>query len=163
VNDDPDGWMKLAVDLAYASLNSGVGRPFGAVIVRDGAVVGQAGNEVLARCDPTAHAEMLAIRRAAKTLKSRDLSACDIYVSGMPCPMCYSAIYWSRLRTVFYGASSGDLGEIVGFNDAELEGNLSRPVHERKDPEIRQILAGRDAARACYRAWGPHAHPRYTP
>lgn len=100
-------------------MSVGKGGPFGAVIVRDGEILGAASNEVLTSNDPTAHAEILAIRRACEKLRSHDLSGCALYATGEPCPMCLSAIIWANIRTVYY-ASAADEAEKIGFRDGMI-------------------------------------------
>ena len=109
-------FMKLADELAADNLTTNVGGPFGAVVVRDGRVVGQGSNHVLAWHDPTAHAEVTAIRDACRNLGTHDLSGCELYTSCYPCPMCLSAIIWANIRKVYYGNTKEDAAEI-GFRD----------------------------------------------
>ena len=101
----------------------GKGGPFGAVVVKDGEVVGAAYNEVLSSNDPTAHAEVLAIRRACKKLNNYDLSGCVIYATGEPCPMCLSAIVWANMKQVYYAASA-EAAERIGFRDSMIYKHL---------------------------------------
>jgi guanine deaminase len=131
-------WMKVAFDEAAKNILSDEGGPFGAVIVKDGELVASAHNEVLKTNDPTAHAEINAIRKASKLLGTFDLSECDIYTSCMPCPMCLGAIYWARIKNVYYGATEHD-AQRGGFDDKEfyemLDGknkglNMSQLDHE---------------------------------
>ncbi|WMS86898.1 nucleoside deaminase [Pleionea litopenaei] len=112
-------FLELAVELA--TLHSAGGRcgPFGAVVVYQDQVVGQGWNQVVSCCDPTAHAEVMAIRDACKTLERHELSGCEIYASCQPCPMCLSAIVWARLDRVFYAATK-DAAAKAGFDDARL-------------------------------------------
>ena len=109
-------YMKVADDLAKANLNSNVGGPFGACIVKDGKIIGKGSNHVLANNDPTAHAEVMAIRDACKKIKSHDLSNCELYTSCYPCPMCMSAIIWANIKLVYYGNTKEDAASI-GFRD----------------------------------------------
>jgi tRNA(Arg) A34 adenosine deaminase TadA len=108
--------MKLAKDLADQNLITNVGGPFGAVIVKDGKVVGKGSNCVLENNDPTAHAEIMAIREASQTLNTYDLSGCELYTSCYPCPMCLSAIIWANIKKVYYGNTKEDAANI-GFRD----------------------------------------------
>ena len=109
-------YMKLAKDLADQNLITNVGGPFGAVIVKDGKVVGKGSNCVLENNDPTAHAEIMAIREASQTLNTYDLSGCELYTSCYPCPMCLSAIIWANIKKVYYGNTKEDAANI-GFRD----------------------------------------------
>lgn len=109
-------FMKAAAQEARSNLKTGEGGPFGAVIVKDGKIIARAHNQVLLHQDPTAHAEIQAIRAAAKALGTHDLSGCELYTSCYPCPMCLSAIIWANIRTVHYGNTAEDAGAI-GFRD----------------------------------------------
>ncbi len=107
------------------------GGPYGAVIVKDGEIISASGNSVTNDHDPTAHAEVNAIRQAAKVLESFDLSGCEIYCSCEPCPMCMGAIYWARIDKVYY-ASSSEMARKAGFDDSFIYEECSRPAKERK-------------------------------
>ena len=109
-------YMKIAKKLADDNLKTNVGGPFGACVVKDGEVVGRGSNHVLSNNDPTAHAEVMAIRDACKNLGTYDLSGCIIYTSCYPCPMCLSAIIWANVKTVYYGNTKKDADKI-GFRD----------------------------------------------
>lgn len=109
-------YMRIAKDLADSNLITNVGGPFGACIVKDGVVVGKGSNHVLENNDPTAHAEIIAIREACKNLNTYDLSGCELYTSCYPCPMCLSAIIWSNISKVYYGNTKEDAVSI-GFRD----------------------------------------------
>ena len=109
-------YMKIAKDLADSNLVTNAGGPFGAVIVKDGKIVGKGSNCVLENNDPTAHAEIIAIREASKTLNTYDLSGCELYTSCYPCPMCLSAIIWANIKKVYYGNTKEDAARI-GFRD----------------------------------------------
>lgn len=111
--------MQAAIDEARAGLGAGDGGPFGAVVVRDGVVVARAHNQVVALNDPSAHAEVQAIRAACRELGSFDLSGCEIYATCEPCPMCFAAIHWARLDRVVFGAARADAAAI-GFDDAAI-------------------------------------------
>jgi guanine deaminase len=113
---DNNKYMQLALDEASKNLDFVHGGPFGCVIVKDGKVVATAHNEVLKTHDPTAHAEILAIRRAGEFLGTHDLSNCTLYTSCEPCPMCYSAIYWSRIKSVYFSADRKTASR-AGFDD----------------------------------------------
>lgn len=108
--------MKLGVDRAFETMSQGIGGPFGAVIVKDGEVISVASNSVLADHDPTAHAEVNAIREACKKLGTHDLTGCTIFCTSEPCPMCLSAIIWANMKKAIYGCTATDAAEI-GFRD----------------------------------------------
>ncbi len=109
-------FMKVALDEAYKGINSGDGGPFGAVIVKDGVIVGKGHNCVISGKNPTLHGEMMAITDACKTLQTHDLSGCDIYTTAEPCPMCMGAILWAGIKAVYYGCNTKDT-ESIGFRD----------------------------------------------
>ena len=109
-------YMKIAKELSENKLKTNVGGPFGACIVKDGKIIGKGSNHVLRNNDPTAHAEVMAIRDACKNINSYDLSGCELYTSAYPCPMCLGAIMWANIKTVYYGATAQDTGNI-GFRD----------------------------------------------
>ena len=109
-------YMKVAKELSDDNLKTNVGGPFGAVIVKNGKIIGKGSNHVLKNNDPTAHAEIMAIRDACNNIKSYDLSECEIYTSCYPCPMCLSAIIWSNIKKVYYGNTKEDADKI-GFRD----------------------------------------------
>ena len=117
-------FMKLAIEEARKGFNNNHGGPFGAVIVKNGEVIASTHNEVLKSHDPTAHAEVLAIRKACALLESHDLSDCEIYSTSEPCPMCFSAIHWSRLKKLHLGTTRYDVAAI-GFDDSLIYDILS--------------------------------------
>ena len=117
-------FMKLAIEEAKIGFNRNDGGPFGAVIVKNGVSIASAHNEVLKTNDPTAHAEILAIRKACSHLESHDLSDCEIYSTSEPCPMCFSAIHWSRLKKLHLGTTRDDVAAI-GFDDSLIYDILS--------------------------------------
>ena len=155
---DTANFMAQAIDLAYRGMAGGHGGPFGAVIVRDGAVIGRGHNRVLSAMDPTAHAEMTAIRDASANVRNFDLSGSTIYVNAMPCPMCMSAIFWARIGKVFYGCTAEDAAEI-GFDDHAFYTELALPPEARKVPAV-QVTACYPEARACFQAWADSEAPR---
>ena len=124
-----DELMREAIRLASANVENG-GGPFGAVIARGGEIIATGVNRVTANCDPTAHAEVSAIRAAAQKLGTFNLSGCEIYSSCEPCPMCLGAIYWARLDRLFYGNTKADAARI-GFDDAFIYKELALPLSER--------------------------------
>ncbi len=109
-------FMKIAKELSEENLKTNNGGPFGAVVVKDNKIIGRGANSVLINNDPTAHAEVIAIRDACKTINSYDLSGCELYTSCYPCPMCLSAIIWSNIKKVYYGNTKEDAASI-GFRD----------------------------------------------
>ena len=109
-------YMKIAKELSEENLKTNVGGPFGACIVKDGKIIGKGSNHVLSNNDPTAHAEIMAIREACKNINSYDLNDCELYTSCFPCPMCLSAIIWANIKKVYYGNTKEDAAEI-GFRD----------------------------------------------
>ena len=109
-------FMKMAIDEAFKGMRADDGGPFGAVIVKDGEVIAVGHNHVVESNDPTAHAEIVAIRKATKLLGRFDLSDCEIYSSCEPCPMCFSAIHWAKMKSLYYGATRTDAANI-GFDD----------------------------------------------
>jgi len=111
--------MQAAIDEAREGMEHNHGGPFGAIIVRDGKIVSRAHNKVLLTNDPTSHAEVLAIRKASEVLENFDLSDCEIYTSSQPCPMCLAAIYWSRIKKVYFGTNKEDVAAI-GFDDSRF-------------------------------------------
>lgn len=140
--------MREAIRLASANVDNG-GGPFGAVIARGGEIIATGVNRVTANCDPTAHAEVSAIRAAAQKLGTFNLSGCDIYSSCEPCPMCLGAIYWAHLDRLFYGNTKADAARI-GFDDAFIYKELALPLSERT-LRAEQLL-GKEAI-ATFEAW----------
>jgi guanine deaminase len=141
--------MREAIRLSEEAVRSGRGGPFGCVVVREGKVVGKGSNQVTSTCDPTAHAEVVAIRDACKALNTFQLADCTLYASCEPCPMCLSAIYWARIPTVFYGNSRTDAAAI-GFDDDFIYQQIPLPPGERR-VTMQTILPGE--ARAAFSAW----------
>lgn len=122
--------MQMAIDLSQYALDSKTGGPFGAIIVKNGNIIGSSGNCVFRDNDPCAHAEVMAIRDACRNIKSLDLSNCQIYTSSEPCPMCMAAIYWAQLSTVYYCVSESDT-QLFGYSDAKLRKELSKPRNKQ--------------------------------
>ncbi len=141
--------MDEAIRLAGMNLESGHGGPFGCVVVKNGEIIASAYNEVLVTNDPTAHAEMLAIRRACEALNSHQLEDCDIYTSCEPCPMCLGAIYWSRPRKVYYAASREDAAN-AGFDDDHIYRQLALPHPDRMIPFVQ---TGQEKVRKIFSEW----------
>lgn len=146
---DHETFMRQAIALSRAHMRANAGGPFGAVIVHDGRVVGEGWNRVTSTNDPTAHAEIVAIRAACQQLARFDLKGCVLYTSCEPCPMCLSATYWARLDKVYYANEQADAAAI-NFDDAFLYRQLSLP-RERRSLVCEQIL--RDEALEVFREW----------
>lgn len=143
-------FMRKAIELSLIGSQEGIGQgPFGAVIVKDGKIVGQGHNKVIAHNDPTAHAEVVAIRDACKNLGTYELQDCEIYTSCEPCPMCLSAIYWAKLGKIYYGNTRNDAAEI-GFDDAFLYQEIPLPLSERK---IAIEELSREEAQEAFKLW----------
>jgi guanine deaminase len=142
-------FMKKAIELATENVISGAGGPFGAVIVRNGEIVATGVNRVTALNDPTAHAEIVAIRAACAKLADFQLTGCHIYTSCEPCPMCLAALYWSRCEAIFFGNSAADAAA-AGFDDSFLYDEVSRPIEQRKIPTTRML--GKEAIES-FNAW----------
>ena len=130
--------MKLAKELARDNLKTNAGGPFGACVVKDGEIIGKGSNKVLLNNDPTAHAEILAIREACKTLDSYDLSDCELYTSCYPCPMCLSAIIWSNIKVVYYGNTRED-AKRIGFRDDFIYEYINKIAKGMKDNSILEL------------------------
>jgi tRNA(Arg) A34 adenosine deaminase TadA len=141
-------FMKEAIEVSMENIQHG-GGPFGAVVVKEGEIIARSGNSVTRDNDPTAHAEVNAIREAAKVLKNHDLSGCVIYSSCEPCPMCLSAIYWARIDRIYYGNNRYDAADI-GFDDNFLYEELRKDLNERTIP-IEQL--DRNEALKTFAAW----------
>ncbi len=142
-------YMARAIELSKQALTHPDCGPFGCVVVRQGEIVGEGFNQVLRRHDPTAHAEIMAIRDACSRLDTHDLSDCQLYASCKPCPMCFGAILWARIPVVYFGASSEDAA-LAGFDDSEFYRDLD-PHHASQHLLIRQFMQA-DAA-AALREW----------
>jgi tRNA(Arg) A34 adenosine deaminase TadA len=141
--------MRRAIGLALENVRSGRGGPFAALVARDGEVIAEGANSVAATNDPTAHAEIVAIRAACKALGSFQLTGCDLYTTCEPCPMCLGAIYWARPARVFYAGVAADAAE-AGFDDAFIYEELQRPPESRRIPMIQMM---REASLAVFEAW----------
>lgn len=128
--------MDLAIALAQDGMDNDKGGPFGAVVVRDGEVIASAYNRVTGSDDPTAHAEVRALRLAAEMLGSFDLSDCELYTSSEPCPMCFGAVYWSRVQRVYFANTRADAARI-GFDDSFIYEELAKPAESRSIPFIK--------------------------
>jgi len=142
-------FMKEAIRLSIENVTTGKGGPFGAVVVKDGQIIARGANEVTLHNDPTAHAEVVAIRNACKVLGSFQLTGCDIYTSCEPCPMCLGAIYWARPDRLFYANTKED-ASAIDFDDQFIYEEIARPIGERK-LFTHQLL--RKEALAAFTAW----------
>jgi len=129
--DQQKKFMREAIRLSMENVQSGNGGPFGTVIVKNGKIIATGVNEVTKSNDPTAHAEMIAIRNACEKLNSFQLDGCDIYCSCEPCPMCLGAIYWARPKSIYFANSKKDAAEI-NFDDNVIFQEIKLPIHERK-------------------------------
>ena len=147
--NDAAKFMKKAIRLSIANVEKGNGGPFGAVIVKDGKVIARGVNNVTSANDPTAHAEVVAIRKACKTLRTYQLTGCEIYASCEPCPMCLAAIYWARPDKIFFAASKEDAAAI-DFDDKLIYEEIAKPIAERKI-FTQQIL--REQALEAFKKW----------
>ena len=125
-------YMKMAIKEAEKGIAAGHGGPFGAVIVKDGKVISKGHNHVVANNDPTCHGEVDAIRKACKKLKTFDLTGCDIYTTGEPCPMCLSAILWANINNIYYGCTIQD-NDSIGFRDEIFYKSLDISTEKMKD------------------------------
>jgi len=144
-----ENFMREAIKLADEGMASGRGGPFGCVVVRSGQIVGRGHNRVTSTNDPTAHAEVVAIRDACANLETFQLTDCELYTSCEPCPMCLSAIYWARLPTVYYGNTRQDAADI-GFDDDFIYRQVPLAPEKRA---IKMLPFLRDAALASFKGW----------
>jgi len=129
-------FMDLAGQISQEKMHAGEGGPFGAIIVQDDEIIGQGWNQVTSQCDPSAHAEIVAIRNACSALGTFSLEGANIYTSCEPCPMCLAAIWWARLESVYYANTREDAARI-GFDDEEIYREVGRSLAERQIPMIR--------------------------
>src|SRR5688572_13989508 len=142
-------FMKRAIELASNGIESNAGGPFGAVVVKDGRIIGEGNNQVTSTNDPTAHAEIIAIREACNTIGSFQLDGCSVYTSCEPCPMCLGAIYWARPEKVFFACTRDDAAAI-GFDDNFIYEELERANDQR---EMVLISLMRDEALEVFNNW----------
>ncbi len=141
--------MERAIHLAVENVRSGNGGPFGAVVVKDGKIIAEGANCVTATNDPTAHAEVVAIRKACEKLGLFELRDCELYTSCEPCPMCLGAIYWTRPARVYFGCTAADASK-AGFDDSLIYSEIPQPHSERKIPMVQFM---REEALGAFRAW----------
>jgi tRNA(Arg) A34 adenosine deaminase TadA len=142
-------FMARAIQLSIDNVHAGRGGPFGAVVVKDAVIIAEGANQVTATNDPTAHAEVIAIREACRKLAVFDLRGCEIYTSCEPCPMCLAAIYWARISRINF-ANAGDDASEIGFDDSLIYSELAQPHSQRKIPMIQMM---REEALEAFRAW----------
>ena len=142
-------FMREAIRISIEQMRRGRGGPFGAVVVRGGEIVGRGWNQVTSSNDPTAHAEVVAIRDACRRLKRFQLDGCVLYTSCEPCPMCLAALYWARLKTVFYANTRKDAARIQ-FDDDFIYEEVARPISKRK-LAMKQLM--RQEALAAFKEW----------
>jgi guanine deaminase len=147
--DQHEKFMQMAIDIASEGMNNQIGGPFGCIIVKNGEVIGKGCNSVVSTNDPTAHAEMVAIRDACKNLNSFQLEGCHIYTSCEPCPMCLGAIYWARPAKVYYGCTRQDAAAFQ-FDDDFIYKELQLPLGDRKIPIYQ---CNRKEAIKVFKAW----------
>lgn len=141
--------MQLAIDLGKEGMEAGKGGPFGCVIVKDGKVIGKGCNNVLKTNDPTAHAEVVAIREACKALNTFQLEDCEVYTSCEPCPMCLGAIFWARPARVFYAGTKEDAAD-AGFDDEFIYREIELKPSDRKIPMLAMM---REEAQKVFEIW----------
>jgi tRNA(Arg) A34 adenosine deaminase TadA len=144
-----NSFMARAIQLSLDNVLSGKGGPFGAVIVKNGGIVAEGVNRVTATNDPTAHAEVVAIRQACAKLGAFELKGCEIYTSCEPCPMCLGAIYWARMARIYFGNVASDASKI-GFDDSFIYHEFEKSFPERSIPMVQMM---REEALAGLRAW----------
>ena len=141
-------FMQKAIELSIESINSG-GGPFGSVIVKDNKIISEGMNRVTVNNDPTAHGEIVAIRAATKVLNDFNLKGCELYTSTEPCPMCYSAIFWSRIDKIYYANTKED-AQKIDFDDSLIYSELQQSINKRKIPMI-QLM--RKEALVAFELW----------
>lgn len=142
-------FMARAIELSIDNVRTGRGGPFAAVIVRDGSVIAEGTNRVTSTNDPTAHAEIVAIRAACQKLGAFDLKGCDIYASCEPCPMCLGAIYWARLDRIYFAGTAADASD-AGFDDSFIYRQVAQPQSRRAIPMVPLM---REQALEAFRLW----------
>lgn len=149
LNAESADYMREAIRLAIDGVRAGRGGPFGTVIVHSGRIIGRGCNQVIATNDPTAHAEMVAIREACSVLGRFHLTGCELYTNCEPCPMCLAAIYWARLDRFYYGCTAAD-ANAIGFSDDMIRRQLALPAEARGIPAIPLM---RSESLAAFEAW----------
>ena len=149
MNSKKQKFMRAAIHISIDKMLAGKGGPFGAVVVKDGKIIGVGFNQVTSTNDPTAHAEVIAIRDACKKLDTFQLTGCELYTSCEPCPMCLGAIYWARPDKVYFANTQADAADI-GFDDQFIYDEIALPFDKRKIP-FEQLL--RDEALEAFKIW----------
>ena len=149
MNDHDNSFMARAIELSIENVRSGRGGPFAAIVVKDGKIIAEGVNQVTFTNDPTAHAEVVAIREACKKLADFELKDCELYTTCEPCPMCLGAIYWARPARVYFGNTAEDASKI-GFADLLIYKEAARPHSQRTIPMIPLM---REQALKAFRAW----------
>ncbi len=144
-----EAFMLRAIDLAQEKMDEGCGGPFGAVVVKGGKIISEGWNAVYSTHDPTAHAEIMALRHAGAALKTQDLGGCEVYTSCEPCPMCLAALYWAKVDRVFYACTRDD-AEKIGFEDDFIYREISQPEHKRS---ISARMFMREDAKVVFDNW----------
>lgn len=142
-------FLREAIRLSIEKMEEGEGGPFGAVVVKDGQIIGRGWNCVTSSNDPTAHAEVMAIRAACAFLGTHSLAGCELYASCEPCPMCLSAIYWARIEVLYFAASRHDAAD-AGFDDALLYEEIPKPVNQRT---LHSAQSLQNEAQVAFAAW----------
>ena len=145
----PEDHMRRAIEISFEMMQAGRGGPFGAVVVRDGKIIAEGHNQVNTSNDPTAHAEVTAIRLACQSLGRFDLRGCEIYTSCEPCPMCLGAIYWARLDKIYFANNRADAAAI-GFDDDFLYREIPLPLAARSIPTLNLLP---EEGHAAFAAW----------
>ena len=145
----PSSFLREAIEMAVQNVTTGQGGPFAALVVRDGEIVGRGTNVVTTLNDPTAHAEVTAIRRACDALDDFELAGCTLYATCEPCPMCLGAAYWARLDRVYYAATQEDAAD-AGFDDHHIYEEMAKPPANRQIP-MNQVLS--EEAERPFEAW----------
>jgi len=146
---DHEQFMRRAIELAQMGVDENLGGPFGCVVVKDGEIVGEGSNSVTSTNDPTAHAEVVAIREACKNLNSFQLDGCSIYTSCEPCPMCLGAIYWARPSAIFIAATRDDAA-VAGFDDEFFYTELEKP-NDKRQLKMQSLL--REESQKVFKNW----------
>jgi tRNA(Arg) A34 adenosine deaminase TadA len=149
MTEQNDQFMRRAIELARQGVDANAGGPFGAVVVKDGRIIGEGNNRVTSLNDPTAHAEIIAIREACTAVNSFQLDGCEIYTSCEPCPMCLGAIYWARPAKVFFACTREDAA-VIGFDDDFIYQELEKANEDR---EMVLVTMMRDEALEVFKSW----------
>jgi len=149
MSDSHERFMRRAIELAQRGVDDGLGGPFGCVIVKNGEIVGEGCNEVTSTNDPTAHAEVVAVREACRNLNSFQLTGCDVYTSCEPCPMCLGAIYWARPARIFVAGTREDAAA-AGFDDELFYGEIEKPNDDR---QLKMESLLREESQKVFESW----------